>query len=424
MTTRRTLLGSGLAFGAGLALPATLALPRLARGASPKVVVIGGGFGGGTAAKYVKKFLPQAEVTLVERDRQFVTCPFSNLVIGGLVKMEQITHGYDKIAKRGVKVVHDEAVGVDPASRRVTLKGGAVLDYDRLVLAPGIDLNYEGLPGYSEAAAEIMPHAWKAGPQTLLLRKQLEAMNDGGTVIIVAPANPFRCPPGPYERAGMIAWYLKKNKPKSKILIFDPKEKFSKQALFLESYETLYPGMIQWIGGQQGGKVERVDPKAMTVEAGFGEEKGDVINVIPPQRAGKIARIAGVADEKGWCPIEPESMESAKVPGIHVVGDACIAGAMPKSGTAANSQARNAAAAIVAALEGKPAPEPSFANTCYSVVAEGYGFSVTGIYGATPEGIKEIAGGVSKLKAPAKDRDLEAAYAFDWYRGIVHDALG
>lgn len=424
MTTRRTLLGSGLAFGAGLALPATLAMPRLARGASPKVVVIGGGFGGGTAAKYVKKFLPQAEVTLVERDRQFVTCPFSNLVIGGLVKMEQITHGYDKIAKRGVKVVHDEAVGVDPASRRVTLKGGAVLDYDRLVLAPGIDLNYEGLPGYSEAAAEIMPHAWKAGPQTLLLKKQLEAMNDGGTVIIVAPANPFRCPPGPYERAGMIAWYLKKNKPKSKILIFDPKEKFSKQALFFESYETLYPGMIQWIGGKQGGKVERVDPAAMTVEAGFGEEKGDVINVIPPQRAGKIAQIAGVADEKGWCPIKPLSMESTMVAGIHVVGDACIAGAMPKSGTAANSQARNAAAAIAAALEGKPAPEPSFANTCYSVVADGYGFSVTGIYGVTPEGIKEIAGGVSKLKAPAKDRDLEAAYASDWYRGIVHDALG
>ncbi len=418
MTTRRTLLGTGLALSAGLALP------RLARGASPKVVVVGGGFGGGTAAKYVKKFMPAAEVTLVERDKQFVTCPFSNLVIGGLAKMEQITHGYDKIAKRGVKVVHDEAVGVDPVARKVTRKGGGVLDYDRLVLSPGIDFNYEGLPGYSEAAAEKLPHAWKAGPQTLLLKKQIEAMPDGGTVIIVAPNNPFRCPPGPYERAGMIAWYLKKNKPKSKILIFDPKETFSKQALFFESYEALYPGMIQWIGGKQGGKVERVDPQSMTVEAGFGEEKGDVINVIPPQRAGKIAQLAGVTDEKGWCPIDPRTMESTKVKGVHVVGDACIAGAMPKSGTAANSQARNAAAAIVAMLEGKDAPEPSFANTCYSVVAEGYGFSVTGVYGATPEGIKEIAGGVSKLKAPAKDRDLEAAYALDWYRGIVHDALG
>ncbi len=418
MTTRRTLLETGLALSAGLALP------RIARGASPKVVVVGGGFGGGTAAKYVKKFLPAAEVTLVERDRQFVTCPFSNLVIGGLVKMEQITHGYDKIAKRGVEVVHDEAVAVDPVARKVRLKGGGVLDYDRLVLSPGIDLDYEGLPGYSEAAAEKLPHAWKAGPQTLLLKKQLEAMPDGGTVIIVAPNNPFRCPPGPYERAGMIAWYLKKNKPKSKILIFDPKETFSKQALFFESYEVLYPGMIQWIGGKQGGKVERVDPQAMTVEAGFGEEKGDVINVIPPQRAGKIAQLAGVTDEKGWCPIDPKTMESTKAPGIYVVGDACIAGAMPKSGTAANSQARNAAAAIAAALEGKPAPEPSYANTCYSVVAEGYGFSVTGVYGATPEGIKEIAGGVSKLKAPAKDRDLEAAYAVDWYRGIVHDAFG
>jgi sulfide dehydrogenase [flavocytochrome c] flavoprotein subunit len=419
VTTRRSFVGASLSLGA------TLALPNIARGASPKVVVVGGGFGGGTAAKYVKRFMPQAEVTLVERDRQFVTCPFSNYVIGGLIKdIKQITHGYDKIAKRGVKVVHDEAVGVDPSARKVTLKGGSVLDYDRLVLAPGIDFNYEGLPGYSEAAAEVMPHAWKAGPQTLLLKKQLEAMPDGGTVIIVAPANPFRCPPGPYERAGMIAWYLKNKKPKSKILIFDPKETFSKQALFFESYETLYPGMIQWVGGKQGGKVERVDPKAMTVEAGFGEEKGDVVNVIPPQRAGKIAQLAGVTDEKGWCPIDATSMESTKIKGIHVVGDACIAGAMPKSGTAANSQARNAAAAIAAALEGRPAPEPSFANTCYSVVAEGYGFSVTGVYAATPEGIKEIAGGVSKLKAPPKDRDLEAAYAFDWYRGIVFDALG
>lgn len=417
-TTRRTLLGSGLALTAGIALP------RLARGASPKVVVVGGGFGGATAARYVKQLMPSAEVTLVERDRQFVTCPFSNLVIGGLVKMEQITHGYDKLAKRGVQVVHDEAVGVDPAARKVTLKGGKTLDYDRLVLSPGIDLNYEGLPGYSEAAAEVMPHAWKAGPQTLLLKKQLEAMPDGGTVIIVAPNNPFRCPPGPYERAGMIAWYLKNKKPKSKILIFDPKEIFSKQALFLEAYENLYPGMVQWIGGKQGGKVERVDAKAMTVEAGFGEEKGDVVNVIPPQRAGRIAQVAGVADEKGWCPIDAMTMESTKVKGIHVVGDACIAGAMPKSGTAANSQARNAAAAIVAALEGKPAPEPAYANTCYSVVAEGYGFSVTGVYGATPEGIKEIAGGVSKLKAPPKERDLEAAYAFDWYRGVIHDMLG
>lgn len=417
-TTRRVLIGTGLAAGAALALPS------IARAAGPRVVVVGGGFGGATAAKYVKKLMPAAQVTLVERDKQFITCPFSNYVIGGMEKMQTITHGYDKIARHDVAVVHDEAVGVDPVARKVSLRGGTVLDYDRLVLSPGIDFVWGGLEGYDEAASEIMPHAWKAGPQTLLLRKQLEAMPDGGTVIIVAPANPFRCPPGPYERAGMIAWYLKNNKPKSKILIFDPKETFSKQALFFESYETLYPGMIQWIGGKQGGKVTKVDPKSMTVEAEFGEEKGDVVNVIPPQRAGKIAQVAGVADEKGWCPIDARTMESTKVKGIHVVGDACIAGQMPKSGTAANSQAKNAAAAIVAMLEGKDPPEPSFANTCYSIVAEGYGFSVTGVYGATPEGIKEIAGGVSKLKAPAKDRDLEAAYAYDWYRGIIYDALG
>ncbi|MCS6878168.1 MAG: NAD(P)/FAD-dependent oxidoreductase [Geminicoccaceae bacterium] len=417
-TSRRSFVAGGIAASA------LVGLPRIARGAAPRVVVVGGGFGGGTAAKYVKRLMPEAEVTLVERDRQFVTCPFSNYVIGGIEKMQTITHGYDKIAKRGIKVVHDEAVGVDANAKKVTLKGGASLAYDRLVLAPGIDFVWDAVPGYSEAAAEIMPHAWKAGPQTLLLRKQLEAMRDGGTVIIVAPANPFRCPPGPYERAGMIAWYLKNHKPKSKILIFDPKDTFSKQALFFESYENLYPGMIQWISGKQGGKVTRVDPKAMTVEAEFGEEKGDVINFIPPQRAGKIAQLAGVTDEKGWCPIDPKTMESTKVKGIYVVGDASIAGAMPKSGTSANSQARNAAAALVASLRGQEPPEPSYANTCYSIVAPGYGFSVTAMYAATPEGIKEIAGGVSRLKAPAKDRDLEAAYAYDWYRGIMYDALG
>ena len=418
---RREFLSNGAAAGAAFALGA----PRIARGAGASVVVVGGGFGGAAAARWLKRLDPGLEVTLVERDPAFVTCPFSNLVLAGLRDMASITWGYDALRSRdGIEVVHDEAVAVDPAARTLGLAGGGTLEWDRLVLAPGIELNFEALEGYDAAAAERMPHAWQAGPQTELLRDQLEAMPDGGVVIIVAPDNPFRCPPGPYERAALIGHYLKTTKPRSKLLIFDPKERFSKQALFLQAYEAVYPGMVQWVAGEAGGRVTRVDPAAMIVEAGFGPEKGDVVNVIPPQRAGRIARIAGVADEKGWCPVEPATMESTLVPGIHVVGDAAIAGAMPKSGTAANSQAKVVAAAIVRLLQGEAPGAPTFHNTCYSLIAPDYGISVTGTYAAGPEGIAEVASGVSDPAASAEDRALEAAYAEDWYRGITADMFG
>lgn len=418
-TNRRELLKlAGMAGVAG-----AIGFPTPLRAASGRVVVVGGGFGGATVAKYLRMDDPGIEVTLVERDAEFYTCPFSNLVLGGLRDMASIRQDWKALAGHGIKVVQDEAVAVDPAGRTVTLRSGATLAYDRLVLSPGVDLNYAGIEGYSEAAADRMPHAWKAGTQTVLLRRQLEAMPDGGTVIMVAPDNPYRCPPGPYERAAMIGNYLKANKPKSKILIFDPKTRFSKQGLFLEAYANVYPGMIQWIGGDQGGKVKRVDPAKMTVESDFGEERGDVVNVIPPQRAGRIAELAGCADAKGWCAVDPASFESRQQRNIHVVGDSAIAGAMPKSATAANAQAKVCAAAIVALLNGKEPGAPSLSNTCYSMISRDYAISITGVYEAGKEGIKEAAGGVSPLNAPADFRQQEAQYTLGWYDGITADTF-
>jgi sulfide dehydrogenase [flavocytochrome c] flavoprotein chain len=419
--TRRTfikLTGAAGALGAfGCAMPG---------GGGGRVVVVGGGFGGATAARYVKRLDPSIQVTLIERDAQFLTCPFSNYVIGGWLEMGNITHSYDGVRKAGIEVAQDEATAVDATVKTVTLKSGKKVQYDKLVLSPGIELKLEGVAGYNAAAAEIMPHAWKAGAQTMLLRRQLEAMPDGGTVILCPPANPFRCPPGPYERVSMIAWYLKNKKPKSKILVLDAKDAFSKQGLFQAAWESQYPGMITWIAGKDGGKVENVDARTKTVKAGFGTEKGAVINVIPPQSAGKIAIDAGLADDKGWCPVDPNTFASTKAKDIHVIGDSSIAGTMPKSGSAANTQAKGTAAAIVAALNGRAPDVASYTNTCYSLITPDYGISVTGIYTATDKGIVDVpnSGGVSPREASAADRKAEATYTTAWYNAITSEAFG
>jgi sulfide dehydrogenase [flavocytochrome c] flavoprotein subunit len=414
---------------AGAASAAVFGLPSIVRAQSAgRVVVIGGGFGGATAARYIKLFSPNTEVTLIERDPSYVTCPFSNYVLGGIKQIDDITHRRDPLQQRyGVKIVRGEATAVDTNAKRVRLKDGAQVNYDRLVVAPGIELNYAGVPGWSEQAANtVMPHAWKAGPQTLLLRKQLESMADGGTVIVAPPANPFRCPPGPYERVSMIAWYLKTHKPKSKILILDAKDAFSKQGLFVSGWESQYPGMITWIAGKDGGKIESVDPKDMTVTAGFGKEKGAVINIIPPQTAGRIAIDAGLAEANGWCAVDPASFASKKARDVYVLGDASIAGAMPKSGTAANSQAKVVAASIVSSLRGTTAPAAVFHNTCYSLVTPDYGISVTGTYRPGPQGVAEVpnSGGVSPMQANAAQRKLEAEHTAGWYAGIIADTFG
>ena len=420
--TRRQLLGfvGGLPIAAGVVRQAWTQ-PHA------RVVVVGGGFGGATCAKYIRRADAAIEVTLVEPRRQFITCPFSNAVIAGLRDIASVTHGYDGLRQRhGVRVVHASATAIDPTARRVTLDDGSVLAYDRLVLSPGIELRWGGIEGYDAAASEVFPHAWEAGPQTVLLRQQLEAMPDGGLVIISAPAEPYRCPPGPYERASLIAHYLKTHKPRSKLLILDAKNAFSKQDLFRSAWERLYPGLLEWIPQSQSGRVVRVDTHARTVSTDFDDYKPAVANIIPPQQAAAVARAAGLDDGKGWCAVRASTFESTVHTGIHVIGDAAIANPMPKSAFSANNQAKTCAAAIVAMLRGEAVPTPALMNTCYSLVAPDYGISIAAVYRVVDEKIVTVDGssGVSPLNAPAETRALEAEYARSWYANITADTFG
>jgi len=409
------------AAGAAVLLP----MPAIAQGNGPKVVVVGGGFAGASAAKALKKANPAITVTLVEVDPTFTACPFSNGVIAGLRGLRAQQFNYEKIADAGVSLAFQPATGIDTEKRSVALGNGATLAYDRLVMAPGIDIRWDGLPGYIERAADIMPHAWKAGEQTLLLRGQLEAMEDGGTVIISAPANPFRCPPGPYERASLIAYYLKTKKPKSKLIILDAKDAFSKQRLFQNAWKELYPN-LEWVSLSQGGKVNSVEVAEKTLVTDFGRHKGDVVNVIPPQKAGAIAQTAGVADRSGWCPVDPVTFESKLVPNIHVLGDAAIMGAMPKSAFSANAQAKVCAAAVATLLAGGKPTEPRLINTCYSLVAPDYGITVAGVYKPANGVLADIegAGGVSPIDAPRETRALEAQFAEGWFKTITGEVFG
>lgn len=402
-----------------LLLPA----PALAQG-RPHVIVIGGGFGGASCARALHGHA--LAVTLVEPNATYTACPFSNAVIAGLRPMAAQRFGYDALRAQGIKVVQQAATGVDATARRVTLGDGTVLPYDRLVLSPGVSLRFDALPRYDEAAAEILPHAWNAGAQTELLRRQLVAMEDGGTVVMAIPANPYRCPPGPYERASLIAHYLKTTKPRSKLIVLDAKDVFSKQRLFEAAWAKLYPGLLEYVPLSMGGRVTGVKPGERSVVTDFGDHVGDVVNVIPPQRAGAIAEQAGAADRSGWCPIDPGSFESRLVPGVHVIGDAAIAGAMPKSAFAANAQARVCAAAVAALLRGTPVQAPKLLNTCYSLVAPGYGISVAGVYQPANGLLADIpgAGGTSALEAPAAVREAEARYAEDWFGTVTADAFG
>ena len=419
MLTRRTFLS--LAAAAALS-PA----PARAQGAGPRVVVVGGGFGGASCARALRGLDPKIAVTLVEASATFTACPFSNAVIVGQRELSAQQFTYAQVAAGGITLVPAMATGVDAAGKTVTLADGTKLAYDRLVLAPGIDLRWGALPGYDEAAVGVMPHAWKAGEQTLLLRRQLEAMDDGGLVVIAAPANPFRCPPGPYERASLIAHYLKTKKPKSKLLILDAKDAFSKQRLFQAAWAELYPGLLEWVPLSKGGAVTSVEPATRTFVTDFGKHQAKVANVIPPQKAGRIAEVAGVTDRSGWCPIDPVTFESKLQKGIHVVGDAAIAGAMPKSAFAANSQAKSCAAAVATLLAGGTPATPKLINTCYSLVAPDYGISVAGVYTPSNGQLADVpgAGGVSPAGAPRGARQAEAVLAEAWFRTITTEVFG
>jgi len=423
--TRRRFLG--LLGGAAVAARhgwAAAAAPAFEK-ATGRVVIVGGGFAGATCARYLRRYAPKVDVVLVEPNKRYVTCPFSNTVIGGMRDLDDITWDYKEIAAGGIQVVQDRTEVVEPDN--VRLAGGKTLKADAVVVAPGIDFQWDAIEGYSPEASKTVPHAWRAGEQTRLLRRQLEAMDNGGTVLITVPGNPYRCPPGPYERAALIAHYLKEKKPRSKILILDAKDEFPKQKLFQEGWEALYPGMIEWVPGSDGGQVTAVDPKTRKVETGFGfpSHTGAVVNLIPPQKAGAVARRSGLTDESGWCPVDA-AFESTQHKGIYVLGDSCIAGDMPKSAHSANNQAKACARAIAARLAGDEPPAPSFINTCYSLLAPEYGISVAGVYRVHNGAISAVpeAGGVSPLDAPSEFRRKEAKAAGRWYESIVADTLG
>ncbi|MDE9449115.1 FAD-dependent oxidoreductase [Aliiroseovarius sp. Z3] len=424
MKLNRRLFMGGVAAGAAAATLATPAAHASNQG-KPKVVVIGGGAGGATAARYVAKDSKgEIDVTLIEPTRSYYTCFFSNLYIGGFRELNSIAHSYGTLASEyGVNVVHDWAVGIDRAARTVTLAGGATLSYDRLILSPGIDFVEGAVDGWDVSHQNAMPHAYKAGSQSELLKAQIEAMPEGGTFAMVAPPNPFRCPPGPYERISMVAHVLKAKNPTAKIIVADPKDKFSKMALFQEGWGLHYDGMIDWIGPDFGGGDVSVNPDAMTLTIDGEETKVDVCNVIPAMKAGRICEIAGITDGN-WAPVNPHTMQSRMDENIHVLGDASQQGDMPKSGFAANSQAKVAAMAVRSALTGSKLFPAKFTNTCWSLIDSDDGVKVGASYEATDEKIAKVDGFISQTGEDAELRKTTYEESIGWYAGITSDMFG
>ena len=390
-----------------------------------RVVVIGGGYGGATAARHIKLWAPDIDVTIVERGDTFVSCPLSNLVLGGNTQIGNITLGYDALRSRGINIVRDEAVGVDAGARQVRLAGGTTLAYDRLIVSPGIDFIYDPLPGLKSAEAQNrVLHAWKAGPQTVALRKQLEAMRDGGVFVFQFPTAPYRCPPGPYERVCQVADYFKRAKPKSRIIVLDSNPDIvSKKGLFLAAWNGMYKGMIDY---RPNSELADVDVNGMAVKLTFDSVKGDVLNVVPPHGAGTIARQAGlITANQRWCGVDWLTMESVAVKGVHVLGDATLsAPGMPKSASMTNQHAKVCAAAVIALIKGQPVnPQPMMMNTCYSFVDGRSSMHVASVhtYDAAQKTMVPVkgAGGVSTAAS-----ELEGTYAWGWARNIWADALG
>lgn len=418
---RRAFIGTGVAATAALSAPKVWGAAH----GKPKVVVIGGGAGGATAARYLAKDSKgEIDVTLVEPTRTYYTCFFSNLYLGGFREMSSIGHTYGTLASEyGINVVHDWAIGIDRDAKTVTLAGGATLSYDRLILSPGIDFVDGAVAGWDITAQNAMPHAYKAGSQSELLKAQIEAMPQGGTFAMVAPPNPFRCPPGPYERVSMVAHTLSQINPTAKILIADPKPKFSKMALFQEGWSNHYDGMIDWVGPDFGGDKVEVDPGAMTVSIDGEKTKVDVCNVIPAMKAGRICEIAGITDGN-WAPVNGHTMQSRIDENIHVLGDASAQGDMPKSGFSANSQAKVAAMAVRGALTGSKVFPAKFSNTCWSLLDTDDGVKVGATYKATDEKIAKVDGFISKTGEDAALRKATYEESVGWYAGITSDMFG
>lgn len=416
---RRTFLASTAAASLVLSAPAVLGQGR------PRVVVIGGGCGGATAARYLAKDSAGAiDVVLIEPQRTYNTCFFGNLHIGGFWAIEDTAFTYEGLAKGGVNVIHEFATGVDRDTRTVTLGSGSTVSYDRLVVSPGIDFREDSVPGWSVAAQDRMPHAYKGGTQVALLKAQVEAMPEGGTFAMVAPPNPFRCPPGPYERISMVAWLLKQSNPTAKILLVDPKESFSKQALFEEGWQNHYPGMVTYIGPDFGADNVEVRPDAMEVVIDGDVNKVDVCNVIPGQRAGNIAAIAGLTNEAGWAPVRPADMRSTMDDNVWVLGDATQQGDMPKSGFSANSQAKVASMMIRGDLTGSQVFPARYANTCWSLIAAEDGVKVGASYEPTEEKIASVSSFISQTGEDAALRKQTFEESLGWFAGITADMFG
>jgi sulfide dehydrogenase [flavocytochrome c] flavoprotein chain len=407
-----------------LKLAGAVSLTGCATSATPskaRVVVIGGGYGGATAAKYIRKWDPSIDVVLVEREATFVSCPISNLVLAGYAKMGDISRGYDGLQRHGVQVVRDEVTAIDSSKKSVKLARGADIAYERLIVSPGIDFTFGEMQGYEAAMGDSsVLHAWKAGPQTVALRQQLEQMRDGGVYILSIPLAPYRCPPGPYERASVIAAYFKQAKPKSKVLVLDANPDItSKAGLFKRAWSDLYAGIIEYRGNA---RAVGVDAKNKTVKLELEDVKGDVLNVVPPHRAGDLAAKAGlITTNNRWCDVDWRTMESKAVKGVHVIGDATLsAPAMPKSASMANNHAKIAAAAIVELLNGRSPQPVKILNTCYSFVAEKEAIRVSSVHewdGSTLQPVKG-SGGVSSARSEA-----EATFAWSWARTIWADSL-
>jgi sulfide dehydrogenase [flavocytochrome c] flavoprotein subunit len=417
---RRTFLRlSANIAGAGILKRANAAPKRLNTAA--KIVVVGGGFAGATCALALRRLNPAIDVTLIDPDERYVTCPMSNSVVVGLRDLNSISVPRRGLERAGVKYIRDRVSTIDAQSRRAHISGGAAFAYDRLVMAPGIRFLWGTPQGYGEAAARVMPHAWQAGAQTEILSAQLRAMRTGGVIAISVPAGPMRCPPGPFERASLIAGYLKQHNPRAKVLIFDANNHFPKQDVFTDAWQSLYPRMIEWIPVVEDGAVVRVEPEKRILYTSQGAHRVDVANIIPPQAPALPAVQAGLASDHGWCPIKPLTFESMNVSGVHVIGDACIADHMPKAASSANAQAKHCALAIVASFQGHEPPAPLLESVCYGRLAQDSALSIHGRYG--------LADGVLKQLPQLEDRGAEnstqeARNADDWYTRIVRDSFG
>jgi sulfide dehydrogenase [flavocytochrome c] flavoprotein subunit len=425
---RRDFLKAAMAGG----LVLTSGIATRSWGANAKVVVVGGGTGGATVAKYLKLADPSIEVTLIEKNPYYYTCYMSNEVLSGDRTLDSLKFDYEGLKKRGINVVIAEVTGIDASTRQVKTTAGN-FSYDRCVVSPGIDYRYDTIAGYSADIAEnTIPHAWKAGTQTTLLRSQLEAMPNGGTFVMVAPPNPYRCPPAPYERASQVARYFKQYKPNSKVLILDPKLTFTKQPLFEEAWMKLYGygtnnSLIEWVSGADKTITTLNASQKQVITAGKQTVTASVLNIIPAQKAGALAFTAGLTDSSGWCPVQLESFESTLKPNIHVIGDACTAAPLPKSGFAANSEAKACALAITALLNGRAVGRTSFNNGCYSVVGEGYAISIVAVYRLSGDRLSIEAipdsGGMSPLASSDEDHLMDAQYAYSWYNNFTRDVF-